>query len=80
MLLLLTLLTVGYFVVVLRIRRNKRVAESARSVDPGTLQLPEADRPPVTDAGWPAEGKDLTAYVDHGFAALDAYLSEGSAP
>jgi hypothetical protein len=33
----------------------------------------------VSAVGWPPGGARFTAYVDDGFAALDAYLQEGFA-
>jgi hypothetical protein len=42
--------------------------------------LPEQDLPPAAALGWPPQGEAFTAYVDDGFAALDAYLEEGFAP
>ena len=41
--------------------------------------LPAEDLPPATAVGWPPEGAAFRTYVDEGFAALDAYLSEGYA-
>lgn len=75
MLFLLTVLTVAYFAFVIWVRRSlRRPAELAVPVP-----LPEPDRPPPAAVGWPPEGTRFTMYVDEGFAALDAYLEEGSA-
>lgn len=74
MVLVLALLTAVYAVVVLRIRRARRAAASR-----DLPELPVEDRPPATAVGWPPEGPAFTAYVDEGFRALDAYLSEGFA-
>lgn len=74
MVLVLALLTAVYAVVVLRIRRGHRVATTQ-----DLPELPAEDRPPRTAVGWPPEGAAFTAYVDEGFQALDAYLSEGFA-
>ena len=41
--------------------------------------LPADDQPPASAIGWPPVGTGFTSYVDEGFAALDAYLSEGYA-
>ena len=81
MLVLLTLLTAGYFATVVWIVRGKRqarrdgeAAERAAGDD-----LPVDDRPPASAVGWPPGGRQFTTYVDEGFRALDAYLSEGYA-
>ena len=43
------------------------------------VQLPADDQPPASAVGWPPEAAAaFTTYVDDGFAALDAYLSEDS--
>jgi hypothetical protein len=74
MLVLLAALTVGYLVVVLRVRRVRRTAR------PAPVQvLPVDDRPPSGAVGWPPRGKAFEPYVEQGFAELDAYLSEGFA-
>ena len=78
MLILLTLVTVGYFVAVVRVRRRRTAG--AVSAEAGTLAaLPQDDLPPVSAVGWPPEGGRFTTYVDQGFAAIDAYLSEDRA-
>lgn len=41
--------------------------------------IPVDDRPPPSAVGWPPDGAAFTAYVDQGFAAIDAYLSQGHA-
>jgi hypothetical protein len=75
MLVLLALLTMSYFAAVLWFVRTKRRA--ARALAPC---LPEDDQPPASAVGWPPEGTRLTAYVDEGFAALDAYLAGATPP
>jgi hypothetical protein len=75
-LVLLTLLTAGYFAVVIRVRRAGKLRRAAQAQP---VELPEDDRPPETAVGWPPVGAEFSAYVDEGFAALDAYLSEGFA-
>ena len=82
MLVLLTLLTAGYFATVVWIVRAKRRARldglaAAEQVAGG--DLPVDDRPPASAVGWPPGGRQFTSYVDEGFRALDAYLSEGYA-
>ena len=81
MLVLLTLLTAGYFATVVWIVRGKRQARrdgrAAEQVAGG--DLPVDDRPPASAVGWPPGGRQFTSYVDEGFRALDAYLSEGYA-
>jgi hypothetical protein len=78
MLIALTLLTVGFVAVVawLLHGRKGRLAPSVAAVPP---MLPADDLPPASAIGWPPGGKQFTSYVDNGFAALDAYLSEGYA-
>ena len=75
---MLTLLTAAYFAVVVWTWRSRRIA---RAVEEAALaaDLPVDDQPPVTAVGWPPGGSGFTAYLDEGFAALDAYLSEGRA-
>lgn len=41
--------------------------------------LPADDLPPATALGWPPYGRQFSTYVERGFQALDAYLSEGFA-
>ena len=76
MLVLLTLLTAGYFAVVIRVRRESR-RRRVTAAEP--IFLPADDLPPETAVGWPPVGAAFSAYVDDGFRALDAYLSEGFA-
>jgi hypothetical protein len=82
MLVLLTLLTAGYFATVVWIVRGKRRAgldgRAAAEATAGS-DLPVDDRPPSSAVGWPPGGRQFTSYVDEGFRALDAYLSEGYA-
>ncbi len=73
---LLSLLTVAFFVAVVRLGRARRALAATLA---GLPLLPADDRPPETAVGWPPEGAAFSAYVDEGFAALDAYLSEGFA-
>ena len=83
MVILLTLLTAGYLLVVLRVRRCARAGRAAaaagRAIGPLGADLPVDDRPPVTAVGWQPDGGGFTCYVDEGVAALDAYLAEGFA-
>lgn len=76
MLIVLTLLTASYFAAVVWVRRSIR---SQRPAEPDTepVELPTEDLPPPSAVGWPPGGTQFSAYVDDGFAALDAYLSEG---
>lgn len=76
MLILLALLTVAYFAGVVWLRRTRRTTAAATEPAP---ELPIDDQPPATAVGWPPAGTGFTSYVDEGFAALDAYLSEGFA-
>jgi hypothetical protein len=75
MLVLLTLLTLSYFVAVVWILRSKK--RTVRRVAP---VLPDEDQAPASAVGWPPEGTRLPAYVDEGFAALDAYLAGATPP
>lgn len=77
--LLLALLSAAYVVVVVSVLRGKRAATSVRATVE-LLPLPADDRPPAAAKGWPPMGTGFEPYVDGGFAALDAFLSEGSAP
>jgi hypothetical protein len=81
MLVLLMLLTAGYFATVLWIARGKRQArlDSRAAEQLAGGELPVDDRPPASAVGWPPGGRQFTTYVDEGFRALDAYLSEGYA-
>lgn len=67
------------YVVVVAVRRVTRAVRRADSALVELLGLPDEDQPPATAVGWPPDGARYTPYVDEGFAALDAYLSEGSA-
>lgn len=77
MVILLTVLTATYAVVVVRVCRARR---RARLLDRALLagEVPAADRPPSSAVGWPPTGAAFTGYVEQGIAALDGYLSEGS--
>jgi hypothetical protein len=75
MLVLSALLTVSYFAAVVWFLRTKRRA--ARALAPC---LPDDDQAPASAIGWPPEGARLTAYVDEGFSALDAYLALATPP
>ena len=77
MLVLLTLLTIGYFAVVLRVARGRRPAAAPAGSTSAAPTLPVDDRPPPSAVGWPPGGHQFAPYVAEGFAALDAYLSEG---
>jgi hypothetical protein len=80
MLILLTLLTAGYFAAVIWVRRGARQRAAAAAVAVVQLvALPTDDQPPTSAVGWPPGGSQFTAYVDQGFQALDAYLAEGFA-
>jgi hypothetical protein len=68
MVFLLTLLTSGYFAVVAWSWHSRRTAGPTAD-----------DLPPPTAVGWPPGGTGFPSYVAEGFAALDAYLSEGYA-
>jgi hypothetical protein len=75
LLLLQTLLTVAYVVVVGRVWLVTRQG-GRRPLAPC---LPAADSPPEGALAPPPSGEDFESYVDDGMAALDAYLSEGFA-
>lgn len=77
MLVFLALLTLGYVGVVLFLRRAKRTMTGPTLA--AVADLPADDRPPPAAVGWPPAGSGFESYVDDGFAALDAYLSEGFA-
>jgi hypothetical protein len=75
MLFLLMLVTVGYFAGLYALRRKSKSSTTpAAAVTPPAL--PAEDQPPAAAVGWPPGGSRLPAYLDDGFAALDAYLSE----
>ena len=78
MLFLLGLLCTAYVVVVVALRRERRSARDA-AVAAALPTLPADDQPPTAAVGWPPEGEDFPSYVSDGFAAIDAYLSEGFA-
>lgn len=78
MLFLLGLLCTAYVVVVVALRRERRAARDA-AASAALPTLPADDQPPAAAVGWPPEGLDLPVYVADGFAAIDAYLSEGFA-
>jgi hypothetical protein len=78
MLILLTLLTVGFFAAVAWARRGRKHRPAAMVAEAPAM-LPAEDLPPPSAVGWPPGGKQFSSYVDNGFAALDAYLSEGYA-
>jgi hypothetical protein len=78
MLIALAMLTTAYFAVVVRLWRSRRVAAATAAVAQAAA-LPADDQPPATAVGWPPGGSGFTSYVAEGFAALDAYLSEGYA-
>ena len=79
MLILLALVTVGFVAEVLWVRRTRKRRRVDSAVTEPT-QLPTDDQPPASAVGWPPapDGAAFTTYVDDGFAALDAYLSEDS--
>lgn len=80
MLVLLTLLTAGYFATVVWIVRGKRRARLGLVEALGDeVGLPADDQPPASAVGWPPGGRQFVSYVDEGFRALDAFLSEGYA-
>jgi hypothetical protein len=78
MLILLALVSVGLVAEVLWVRRALRRRRGVVAVEP--VQRPAEDQPPSSAVGWPPApgGAAFTTYVDDGFAALDAYLSEDS--
>ena len=80
MLLLLTILTLGYFAGVFWLRRSSKRSSVAPAGAVSCPALPEEDLPPAAAVGWPPQGGRLPAYLDGGFAALDVYLSEDHAP
>ena len=79
MLIPLALLTTAYFAVVIWLRRSRKAAAAAGAAAALAVAMPADDLPPVTAVGWPPGGTGFTSYVADGFAALDAYLSEGYA-
>jgi hypothetical protein len=74
----LAVLTVAYFAAVIWLRRTRR-GVAAAGAEPAVADLPVEDQPPPTAVGWPPGGSGFASYVDDGFAAIDAWLSEGHA-
>jgi len=79
MLIPLALLTTAYFAGVAWLWDSGKAAGAAAVVVADAAALPTDDQPPATAVGWPPGGSGFTSYVSEGFAALDAYLSEGYA-
>ena len=79
MLILLALLTVGYFAVVVWVLRGPEAAGGPRHRPRAPVSCPPRTCPRRPRSAGRRGGSAFTPYVDHGFAALDAYLSEGSA-
>jgi hypothetical protein len=75
----LALLTAAYFAAVVWVRRSSRRIEAGPGTEPPVADLPVEDQPPPTAVGWPPGGSSFASYVDDGFAAMDAWLSEGHA-
>ena len=75
MLFVLVVLTVGYFAAVVWVRRSVRRSRPVFDV----ASLPAEDQPPASAVGWPPGGSAFTPYVNSGFRALTAYLSEDRA-
>ncbi|HET9945786.1 MAG TPA: hypothetical protein VFR56_09035 [Actinomycetes bacterium] len=75
----LALLTAAYFAAVVWLRRSRRRATVGTGTDQPVAPLPVEDQPPPTAVGWPPGGSGFASYVDDGFAAIDAWLSEGHA-
>ena len=75
----LALLTAAYFAAVVWVRRSSRRLEAGAGTQTPVADLPVEDQPPPTALGWPPGGSGFAAYVDDGFAAMDAWLSEGHA-
>ena len=73
----LALLTAAYFAAVVWMRRSSRRIEAGPGTEPPLADLPVEDQPPPTAVGWPPGGSSFASYVDDGFAAMDAWLSEG---
>jgi hypothetical protein len=76
LLLLLGLMTAGYFAGVRWLRTPSTRFSHTPAGAVTCPVLPEEDRPPASALGWPPAGARLSTYLDDGFAALDAYLSE----
>ncbi|MEO7980220.1 MAG: hypothetical protein ABI807_04955 [Sporichthyaceae bacterium] len=77
MLVLLAILTGGYLAAVVWIVRAKRRSGGVDLVGTEGADLPADDLPPAAAVGWPPGGRQFLTYVDEGYRALDAYLSEG---
>jgi Flp pilus assembly protein protease CpaA len=76
MLVLLTMLTAGYFAVVIWLWRETKIQQATLAA---RRNLPAEDQPPASAIGWPPGGSLLEAYLEEGFRALDAFLAEGFA-
>lgn len=74
---LLGLLAATYLGVVVWVARRRRSDVRPPAPEPPTTPSSQ-DLPPAAAVGWPPGGKSFAAYVDGGFLALDAYLSEES--
>ena len=79
MLILLAQLTTGYFAVVAWWWHSRKTGSAGGAASAPVAMLPAEDQPPASAIGWPPSGTGFASYVDEGFAALDAYLSEGYA-
>ena len=75
----LALLTAAYFAAVVWVRRSRGRIEAGAGGQTPVADLPVEDQPPPTAVGWPPGGSGFASYVDDGFAAMDAWLSEGHA-
>ena len=80
MLLVQTLFTIAYLVLVGRVWAVGRSGGSLFLPTRLLPSLPVADLAPESAVGWPPQDDGFDPYVDEGIAALDAYLSEGFAP
>ena len=79
MLILLTLLTAAYFAAVVWVAARPR-SRAATAAAPTVAGRCSRRRPaPGVRGRLAARRRQFTTYVDEGFAALDAYLSEGYA-
>jgi hypothetical protein len=76
MLFVLMLLTAGYFAGVYLLRSSKRRSPAAPAATVPRPVLPADDLPPAAAVGWPPAGARLSVYLDEGYAAIDAFLSE----
>jgi hypothetical protein len=77
--LFLVVLTTGYFAGVIWLRRSRGAVALPPAAEGPGLALPDQDQPPPAAVGWPPLGARLPAYLDEGFAALDAFLAEDHA-